>query len=155
MKKSRVLFWIYCAVMLWLLFGQRLGGWPPENYREQILQQLNLVPFDTLRRFFWVIFHSHQQGLMTHAFINLAGNVVMFLPLGLFLPVMWPKLARFFRFLAVCFLLILTVELVQLATLLGSFDVDDLILNLLGAALGFWLLKLWQMRREKRKADSK
>ena len=133
MKRRLVLaaFLLYCTVMLWLLFGQRLGA-PGEA-------SLNLRPFETIRRFLWVLQNSHQLGMVTHAVINLAGNVVMFVPLGLLLPAVWSSLRRFWLWLGSVTGVILMVELVQLATRLGACDVDDVILNLLGAFLGYGL----------------
>ena len=40
------------------------------------------------------------------------------------------------------FLLSLTVEVIQLITKVGCFDVDDMILNTLGAALGYVLFRI-------------
>ena len=153
MKKVRILFWLYAAIMLWLLFGQRMGTPPVGDYRQLLLENLNLRPFETLSRFWWVLEHSNQRGLMLHAFMNLGGNVVLFIPLGLFLPALWQKLDRFLPFFAYVAALIAAVELIQLFTLLGSCDVDDLILNLLGATLGFFLRRLWLLRKKQRPAS--
>lgn len=70
---------------------------------------------------------------------NLFGNVGLFIPLGVFLPLLFSVLRRFGRFLLLTLLLILALELTQAATGLGTFDVDDLILNLLGVCLGYLL----------------
>ena len=80
---------------------------------------------------------DHRPYLVRAALINLLGNVVMFVPLGLFLPLIFTKLRKLWRTLFTVTLLIAVVEIAQLFTLLGSCDVDDLILNLLGAALGY------------------
>jgi glycopeptide antibiotics resistance protein len=43
-----------------------------------------------------------------------------------------------------CMLLtIMVIEWLQLVTRLGSCDIDDLILNLVGTAIGFGLFGLW------------
>ena len=153
MKKVRLLFWIYSLWMLWLLFGQRIGTPPVGDYRTLLLENLNLQPLETLRRFWWVLEHSNQRGLVLHAIMNLGGNVVLFVPLGLFLPVLWQKLDRFLPFFAFVTALITAVELIQLFTLLGSCDVDDLILNLLGATVGFLLRKLWLLGKKQQPAS--
>ena len=61
----------------------------------------------------------------------------MMFPLGVFLPCFWKKQKKFGVFVLTCFLSILCVEILQVLTLLGSFDVDDLILNLIGCSIGF------------------
>ena len=143
MKKLRVLFGAYCLVMLWLLFGQRMGTGFTEDYADALRQRLNLMPFDTIGRFLWVLQHSHQRGLMLHAVINLAGNVVMFVPLGLLLPQLWKSMRKPWAFFGVVTVVLVLVEAVQLVTLLGSCDIDDLILNLVGAAAGYAAWFLW------------
>ena len=142
MKRSRIvyaLFAAYCALMLWLLFDRPgyIDGIP---YWDQLLPNLNLTPFRTLRLFFGLL-RDHRPYLVRTALINLLGNVVMFVPLGLFLPLIFTRLRKLWRTLFTVTLLIAVVETAQLFTLLGSCDVDDLILNLLGAALGYEIYK--------------
>ena len=148
----RVLFCVYCGIMLWLLFGQRIGGGVNQPYVQQLQGNLNLIPFKTIIWFATVGNKTSNQYLLQHAFVNLAGNVVMFVPMGFFLPCIWHPMRTFWKLL-LCFAgLILVVELLQLVTLLGSCDVDDLILNVLGATLGYGL---WKLCRSRKKPDNK
>lgn len=140
MKKRTGWAWIfslYCLLMLWLLF-HRPGFDPAAPYREQL--KYNLMPFQTIRLFLGLL-NSASGGLRRHAVINLAGNVVMFVPLGICMPRVWPGLRKFGKFLLTVVLVIAAVELAQLLTLVGSCDTDDLILNVLGASLGYWLFR--------------
>ena len=66
----------------------------------------------------------------------------MFIPLGFLLPCLWPRLRSFGRFLPAIVAIIVVIELTQLFTLLGSCDIDDLLLNTIGAVIGFGLLRL-------------
>lgn len=61
----------------------------------------------------------------------------MFIPLGFLLPRVFTGLNRFWKVFLSSGGIIVAVELVQLVTLLGTCDVDDLILNLAGTALGY------------------
>lgn len=134
------LFAAYCFLMLWLLFGQRLG---------QGAAGLNLKPLRTLRIFWWTLRHSSNADFIRHALINLVGNVAMFVPLGFLVPCIWEKTGKFgWHFLCMA-LTIVSVELLQLAAKLGTCDVDDLLLNLIGTAIGFGLFKLWKIRNQK------
>ena len=126
-------FAAYGLLMLWLLFGQRWG---------QSAGALNLEPFDTVRRYIWVLTHSSDADLLRHAVINLGGNVAMFVPLGFLLPTASVKKRTFFRTFFTALGLIAVVEALQLFTLLGSCDIDDLILNAIGVVLGYGLWKL-------------
>lgn len=124
--------------MLWLLFD-RTGYDAGLPYADQL--KYNLLPFETIGRFLRLLCSS-QGGLRTHAFINLVGNVVMFIPLGFFLPKLWQKQRKLWRTLLTTVLIILLVELTQMFTLVGSCDTDDLILNVLGAAIGYGSYKI-------------
>ena len=83
--------------------------------------------------------HGTYPALIRHCVINLAGNVLLFIPIGYWLVRLWPRFRNFFLFLATCAGSILLIEALQLFTLLGSCDVDDIILNLAGMTLGYLL----------------
>ncbi|MFE2723047.1 VanZ family protein [Kitasatospora sp. NPDC059327] len=63
------------------------------------------------------------------------------LPFGLLLPVLWPRARGLFRVLLRTAAVMLLVELVQGALITGrAFDIDDVLLNTTGALLGYLLL---------------
>lgn len=138
----RGLLILYSLFMLWLLFGRSAGWIEGLTYEEQLGYNRNLRPFFTIGNYLWVVFHSSNAYLVRHCFINLAGNVLLFIPVGFLLPKISKALRNFLRFFLLCFAIMLAVELMQLVTLLGSFDVDDLILNLLGMSIGFLLERI-------------
>ena len=133
----RIAFLLYVAAMGWLLFGQR---WGTEFYRS-----VNLEPLVTIK-LYWNLLHGSNAYLVRHAFINLVGNVVMFVPLGFFQPYLNAGLRKWYKTLLTTAVLILLVEVVQYVTGLGSCDIDDLILNLAGAWLGYII---WRITRKK------
>ena len=136
-KRLKFFFFLYCAFMVWLLFF-RSGGWIEGlNYEQQLRQNINLQPFLTVGNYWKVLCHRSNQQALMHSIINLGGNIFLFIPIGVFLPRIYPKLRNYFRFICACFGIMFLVEVLQLFTLLGSFDVDDLILNLFGMSLGF------------------
>jgi glycopeptide antibiotics resistance protein len=138
--KIRLFFGVYCLLMLWLLFGRQEApaGLP---YSQQLLMRLNLVPFRTLGLQLRLLTDVDRPWLIRHSLINLGGNILLFIPLGLFLPKLWQKLNSFPRMLLTTAGIITAVEITQLMTLLGRCDVDDLILNITGAAIGYWIYK--------------
>ena len=142
----RFLFLVYCAAMLWLLFGRSNGWTEGLPYQTQLQQNTNLIPFYTIRNYLYVLQHTGNQKLFIHSFINLGGNVLLFIPAGWLLPKLWPRQRNFLRFFATCFGAIFLVEILQLFSLLGRFDVDDLILNLLGMVLGFLFQRIFAKR---------
>ena len=100
-------------------------------------QNMNLIPFQTIGNYWKVVTRWEFTPLFRHCVINLGGNVILFIPIGYFLPRLWPFLRNFFSFLLTCTMAITLVELLQLVTLLGSLDIDDLILNLSGMIVGY------------------
>ena len=77
-------------------------------------------------------------GKLNHqAVINLGGNVIMFIPLGFLLPFVSDRAKGLKNCFVMTFVVILSVELLQFATLLGSFDIDDLLLNMIGIFMGW------------------
>lgn len=133
----RFLFLLYCAVMLWLLFGRSQGWVDGLSYRQMLRQNMNLQPFFTIRNYLTVVLEGTNPSVFAHCLINLLGNVLLFIPAGFLFPRLFPKLRNFFLFFILCFLIMGFIELLQLFTLLGSFDVDDLILNLFGMLIGY------------------
>ena len=106
---------------------------------EQMRDRISLKPFHTIGNYLWVLEYSGSMAMRRLAMVNLVGNVMMFVPLGYFLPVILKPMQVFWRMLLFVLLLICAIELLQLMTLLGSCDIDDLLLNLPGTVLG-WLL---------------
>ena len=133
-------FCLYCAVMLFLLFARSepADAFP---YWEQVRSWTSLTPLRTIRRQVRWLLHSKKVYFFRHAVVNLAGNVVLFLPLGIFLPCLLPKLNRFWKVMLAAAGIIVTVEIAQVLTLLGRCDIDDLILNLAGTAIGYGIYK--------------
>ncbi|MBU8712304.1 VanZ family protein [Brevibacillus parabrevis] len=68
------------------------------------------------------------------------GNIAAFIPFGVLIPLLYRT--SFVRFIAWFLLSILVLETIQALTLLGSFDVNDVIQNSSGAAIGFGAYKL-------------
>ncbi|WP_371477106.1 VanZ family protein [Kitasatospora sp. NBC_00315] len=94
----------------------------------------NLRPGDSLRHYF-----LHATTL--DAARQVGGNVLLGVPFGVLLPVLWPRARGLFRVLIRTAAVMLLVELVQGALITGrAFDIDDVILNTTGALLGYLLL---------------
>lgn len=135
-------FLLYGVLMLWLLFGQRLGYAFDGAYTERLAANINLIPFKTVSEYVTDLSVSVSFEELRHAVINLVGNVIMFVPLGFLLPCVVRRMRGFLRHLAYCAVVIILIELIQLFTLLGSLDVDDLILNLIGTTAGYLIFKI-------------
>ena len=136
------LFAMYLAALIYFLFFAESTG---RTYTERTYQY-NLKPLHEIRRF---IIYRRQLGFTAVA-LNLAGNVVAFVPFGLFLPLLLRDLRYFWKTVLLGFEFSLLVEIMQLFGKVGSFDVDDILLNTLGTACGYVsFLILFALRRKR------
>ena len=140
----RFLFFLYCAVMLWLLFGRSFGWDETLTYEQMLLRNINTTPLYTIKNYLRVIVDRTNDSVYLHCLINLLGNVLLFIPLGFLIPKLWKKLRNFFEFFFITLLLILFIELAQLFTLLGCCDVDDVILNMTGLTVGYCIWAIFK-----------
>ena len=139
-KFFRCGFLAYAAVMLWLLFI-RFRGVEVTDYWAQLAGRVNLIPFSSMGSMLRTFWHNPYPSVLWTVVYNIGGNIIMFVPLGFFLRALFPGCRRFRRCMSTVAVIMTTVELVQLLTLRGFCEVDDLMLNLAGAAIGFWLAK--------------
>lgn len=127
---GKVLFVVYVLALIYFLFFSEEYGRVAMEERQY---RYNLVPFVEIRRF-WV--YREQLGFWA-VFTNLFGNVAGFLPFGFMLPVISGKMRSGWMIVLSGFGLSVAVEVIQLITKVGCFDVDDMILNTAGAAIGY------------------
>ena len=146
-KRTKSLLWLlgYGLLMLWLLFGQRIEGGHVDISLRGDAGKLNLIPFETVRLYWRLLQNTISPQLLIHAIVNLVGNVVMFVPLGLLLPRIWRRFHSFFRTVFFAVGLICLIEAMQYFTGLGSCDIDDLILNTAGVLVGYCI---WKIKRK-------
>jgi glycopeptide antibiotics resistance protein len=89
---------------------------------------------------------------------NARGNLLLFFPLGILIPLVWRQLG-FRKGMLIAIALSFTIELVQyLSSAWGSYraaDVNDFILNVLGAGLGMAAVSLLRLRQGNRVAASR
>lgn len=140
------LFILYVLAILFLLVipnnyrghNVLVGGLTWERWLTRFLNAINLVPLRSLSEQIGRILTGQS---VVREVIYLVGNIIGFMPLGFFLPVLFIKQRKFLTFLITVILAITVLELVQVITMSGSCDIDDLILNTAGACLGFWIMR--------------
>ena len=127
------------------LFPLPLHGQTGSEGLAATLNHPNLVPLATIRETLAL------PGLWPRVRL-LGGNVLVFAPFGLLVPIIWPRLAGFLSILAAGLLFSLAIELSQLgiSLLLGAWyrmsDVDDVLLNVCGVLLGWAAFRLLRPR---------
>ena len=104
----------------------------------QTLPRYNLSPFETIR------------GSITP--LNIYGNILLLLPFGLFIPLIYKRFLKLKTFMFLTILVIFGIENTQLIVAFvdgkfyeypygRSWDIDDFILNSVGATIGFFISK--------------
>ncbi len=136
-----LLFVLYLILMVYFLFFAESMG------RTEVGQEYhyNLHPFREIGRF---IKYYHIIGFYA-VFLNLAGNILAFVPFGLFYPLLSRRNRSLWKVTLLSCEVSILVEVIQLVTRVGSCDVDDIILNTLGGLLGYLLFKaiwVWHWR---------
>lgn len=168
MKNDRIrnpfwalVFLAYGALMLYLLFFRNRTITEGIPYWEQVKNNYNLTFGRTVKNYWDILSRpeyymekweaaSVYRAYAQTALVNLVGNVAMFVPFGAFLPAMWPGLQKAWKAIGAGFLWIVGVELLQLFTLLGKCDVDDVVLNMAGILAGYLMWRLIKLCRKRK-----
>ena len=144
-----IVFLFYIVGLLYFtIFAEAFGRAPGDTSEAA---RYNLVPFNEIKRF---IMYRKQLGMKAFM-LNVVGNVAAFIPAGFMLPAISRRSRRLVGLAAVGFMLSFFIECTQIVFRAGSFDVDDLMLNTLGAVLGFMLNRLVQKHRIRKKRKKK
>jgi glycopeptide antibiotics resistance protein len=104
--------------------------------KRSIFYSSNFIPFSTIINY---IFNNDNWRI---GYINIVGNIFLFIPFGLIISLMKYKSNTNSRIFLYAFILSLSLEFIQLIFGLGQFDVDDLILNSLGAIIGLTIINI-------------
>lgn len=155
-RKKQVFHWFLWAAFLFYLLalvdliifkysGARtreiLSHWSVDAVRAHA-ETANYTPFRMIQ-----LYLRHWEKIPKLAFANLVYNVTAFFPFGILVPMLRRGRRYLIPTVLGAFLFSLFLETVQLVTLLGEFDVDDMILNTLGAVIGMIgyavVKKLW------------
>lgn len=99
--------------------------------------ETNLIPFKVFKETYIEVFAN---GNINYLIINFLGNIIMFMPLGFFIPLLWNISNK--KVVIIGFCTSLFIELCQLFLIRGT-DIDDLILNTIGVVLGLLLYKMF------------
>lgn len=137
----RTIWWVYILllfVVVVIKFRGSVSALADKICSTEFGTNYNLVPFKTID----TQLEHISEGW---AVINVLGNIIPFVPFGFLLPTYFKKAKTFKKVFAVGFLFIVFAEAFQFITRLGSFDVDDIILNMVGIIFGYILLRVLQL----------
>ncbi|RYY18037.1 MAG: VanZ family protein [Chitinophagaceae bacterium] len=136
-----MVFGLYACILIKMILFKR----PPSYYFHHFFynydlgmikanfRRANLVPFTTIMLFI------KSRLAMRDIVGNLLGNILGFIPFGILVPMLYRQMAAFKQIILAALGLSLIFEIIQLVLVLGSFDVDDLLLNTIGAGIGYYI----------------
>lgn len=143
-KYVRLVFFIYLLVVIKVIIFK----YPLEQLREiaaswekdVVLEGLDTANFTLFKTIRMYIDYSYK----LNSFENLVGNVVVFIPFGFLLPYVIKHGRNFFVMFIHAFLFVSGIEVFQLFSAFGAFDVDDILLNCFGAVLGYLIYRRYE-----------
>ena len=142
-----VMFILYLLLLInFMILGNNFGRnfefiftASKETIKSYFDNNFNVIPFDTIRNY---LDNSGVYFDIKLVCINILGNLICFMPFAFFLKYLFSKENKFINFFLTILLIVISFELIQLLTLSGSFDIDDIILNTLGAILFYLFISL-------------
>ena len=134
-KTLKIIWWMYIALLFIFVVIKFKGSFYElsdrvNSYSMQGSINYNLIPFRSM---------SAQIEYITQwwALKNLLGNIIPFIPFGFLLPTAYKKFSSTINVFSAGLASVLFIEIFQFFTKLGSFDVDDIILNMIGIVCGY------------------
>lgn len=155
MKVLRRVFIIYCiilSILLLIKFDLSINSIMDKInsvrwLREEGVWNVNLIPFRTISSQLRLL-----KSIPTIAIKNIVGNIIIFVPFGFLFPMGYETMRQYRKTFFAGLAYILVIELVQFICMLGSFDVDDIILNSIGVFCGYvifkMILKRWRQGKQ-------
>ena len=141
------LAWVLCLTLLPI----------PVTSKSPVYKQVNMVPVVYSVQQYKAAFHGTIGYLKELYLQNLFGNILLFIPFGFLLPMIL-KYKTFKRIFYFALLFSITIELSQFAAhYFGSFrsvDIDDILLNVIGAIIGFFFYKSFQQLSAKQEMST-
>ena len=74
---------------------------------------------------------------------SFSANIIAFIPWGIMIPLLHSKFYKIINFIFVSILFLFLIETFQFITMTGYFDIDDIILNIIGSIIGFIFLRIY------------
>lgn len=176
-KAMKINLWIFFVLFYGLLItltlfdpmwgrnGLSIFNWSQDDFSKYfnyyVESSVNLIPFKTIIGYIKDIFTSLLD--TSNIFANLLGNLVCMMPFAFFIPMLFKKINNTKKFILTILCITLGIELIQFITFSGSCDIDDIILNTLGAFIMYKILNIKDIKNliknifllEKNKIDKK
>ena len=118
--------------------------WDKELLNFYLKYSFNIVPFKTINLFVSGYFNGIVS--LKNFSVNVLGNLCAFMPFAIFLPLIFESMNKYSKFLVTMIIIVIIIEILQFVTMSGSCDIDDLILNVFGASIVYFICKISVIR---------
>lgn len=130
------LFFIYFLAVIYFTICK--GGLLNIAFKNNVY--INLIPFKETMQ----MFNNEFMGI-GNALYNIMGNIIMFIPLGFFIPFLFESGNKFNKVLLYSLCASITIEMIQLLTSINITDIDDVIFNTLGGVIGLVMYRSYAL----------
>ena len=137
-----LIFALYLLLLIKILFISRVSLNELFDSSRDVRRSFNLIPFQSINNYLSVGAEGFSIG-------NIFGNFILFMPLGVYLPLL-KKDKRISTNMFYIFIATVLVEVLQWTLGIGAADIDDVILNFAGGFIGILGYKLfhWMFKGE-------
>lgn len=133
-------FIVYGFILVFILFLSSRGFWSDLSFLEYIKRFSNFIPFRTIGGYIRAVKESAMN--LDIPIKNIVGNLLLLFPMGIYLPCLFKRFRTIGKFIVSILIMLLVIETLQILLRRGSFDIDDIIMNVTGAIIGFAIWKL-------------
>lgn len=146
-------FFLYCFFLLtltlfdpsWGRKGLNILNWNKEKFNYYLHHSTNFIPLKTIIKYLKNIFTSSSN--LSIIIYNLLGNLVCLMPLSLFTPMLFKHINSTKQFTITILCITFGIEITQLLNFTGICDIDDIILNTLGAIIAYKILNIKYLKK--------
>lgn len=145
-KKGKIrVFWVKLLLFIYLLFlasiiffsNEYRMGYEFKIFSEEHVKMINIIPFKTISNYFT------GDIAFSIIIINLLVNLILLSPFAFFVIILYNNKIKNWRTFSVLILIVsIIIEVLQFLTCTGAMDIDDVILNTLGAVIIYLILHL-------------
>ena len=149
-KPMKINLWLYFILYIILLltltlfdpmYGRSFSivDWSNELFNKYISNSFNIIPFHTIIDYISKFNSLYDTKTIM---VNLLGNLIALMPMAIFLPLLFKNTRKLKKFLLTVIIIVFGIEIIQFLTLTGSCDIDDIILNTVGAVFAYMIFKI-------------
>lgn len=142
----RIMTIMYVVFLVYMLIGRNVSVWSNALMSEVMPYRINIVPFRTIREYIEMLFVSDINKDIP--LMNLLGNLFMFFPMGFLLP-LYKKNKNCKNFILSMMSILIFKEFLQFVCGKAVFDIDDIILNMIGAIIAFFIWNVVVFRKKR------